>query len=194
MGRVLRRFFRPLAKFAVFSWDRTDASKICGRIATSLVDGEHRRRDFLYPIWLSRAMPPSANEVPGSPSVTLVPRGGLAPRPSPNPVFDRRPITSRSLAPSHRDNSPREILEAGSGQVRNAQARNGSGERVSSRPVESLNVPHQTDNRRPDPRVAIFTIPRHPQRATRLKWPTAIDKAANNSAAMTEVATPRASG
>jgi len=108
MGRVLRRFFRPLAKFAVFSWDRTDAGKICGRIAKSFVDGEHRRRDFLYPIWLLPAMPASAvSSHRWLPGIT----------------------TSR---PS--DNSPREILKAGSGRRRNAQARNGSGEHVRADP------------------------------------------------------------
>ncbi|HAB19027.1 MAG TPA: hypothetical protein DCE44_21630 [Verrucomicrobiales bacterium] len=73
MGRVLRRFFRPLAKFAVFSWDRTDAGKICGRIATSFVEGEHRRRDFLYPIWLLRAMPASPSSATAFASVPHVP-------------------------------------------------------------------------------------------------------------------------
>ena len=108
MGRVLRRLSRPLAKLAVFSWDRADAGKIGGRIATSFFDGEHRRRDFLYPIWLLPAMPRAGLVIP--------------------------PLVAGHYDQSHRDISQRQILKAGSGRGRNAQVRNGSGEHARADP------------------------------------------------------------
>ena len=162
MGRVLRRFFRPLAKFAVFSWDRTDASKICGRIATSFVDGEHRRRDFLYPIWLLPAIPASSRTQTASAAKSIVPFA--CPPPSLRPAHS---TTSGGLPHRVIISAPRQSPPARNPKSRlRAEAECSSEERKRRAFIEptrrSLNVPPPPHNRRPDSRAAAkghFPIP-----------------------------------